>query len=246
MNERREGSRRADGRSTRWAGQHQRRRAEFVEAALIAIARHGADTSTEQIAEQAGVARTRLYKHFAGATDLQRAIAWRAAEMITLELAPVWNPDGSPSEVIGTGVQTHLRWLTEHRELYLYLSRHSLTATGGDAIRDIKDTIGGHLTQLFGAYLTAFGVESGVAEPLAYGIVGLVETATTRWLEQPAGVRQEELAENLSRWIWLLLDDTLRERGITLSPDQPLASPQVIADDARSYQSDESPESIPN
>lgn len=70
---------RHDGRSTRWAGEHQRRRAQFVEAALVAIARHGPETSTEQIAQQAGVARTRLYKHFTDAADLtgRSPTGWR-------------------------------------------------------------------------------------------------------------------------------------------------------------------------
>ena len=104
---------RPDGRATRWAGQHERRRAEFVDAALAAIAEHGPDVSTEQVAEKAGVARTRLYKHFDDAGDLQRAISRRVSELITEELEPVWNPQGTPREMITTAVDTHLRWLTD-------------------------------------------------------------------------------------------------------------------------------------
>ena len=117
-----------DGRAARWAGQQERRRAEFVDAALAAIAEHGPDVSTEQIAERAGVARTRLYRHFDGAADLQRAIARRAAELVTAELAPLWHPEGSPNEMIAAAISTHLRWLTEHAQLHRYLVR-TLPAT---------------------------------------------------------------------------------------------------------------------
>ncbi|ANZ35910.1 hypothetical protein BBK82_07250 [Lentzea guizhouensis] len=49
-----------DGRAARWAGQREMRRAEVAAAALDAIAEHGPQVSTEQIAERAGIARHTL------------------------------------------------------------------------------------------------------------------------------------------------------------------------------------------
>ncbi|SFA93207.1 transcriptional regulator, TetR family [Amycolatopsis marina] len=213
-----------DGRATRWRGQHDRRRAQFVDAALRAIAEHGADVSTEQIAEQAGVARTRLYKHFTDAGELQRAIAQRAAAMITEELEPVWNPQGTPAQMIATAVDTHLRWLTEHSELHRYLTRHALTtqAPGTSGCVDVQTAIGVHLTGMFHGYLSQFGLDPRPAETVAFGIVGYVESATTRWLESEGTITQDELAGLLTSAIWTLLDMQLRIGGVELDPDRPL------------------------
>jgi AcrR family transcriptional regulator len=218
---------RTDGRSTRWAGQHERRRAEFVEAALTAIARHGPGTSTVQIAREAGVSRSRLYKHFADSADLQRAIAQRVAALITADLEPAWSPSGSPMQMITTGVRTHLRWLTEHGNLYGYLTRHSLSVApdGSDAITDIKSALGRHLQDLFTNYLMVFELPTETAEPAGFGIVGLVEGATARWLAHPTRLTRDELTAHLARWIWLMLDDVLRAGGVTLDPDKPLELP---------------------
>lgn len=217
----------ADGRTSRWAGQQERRRAQFVDAALTAIERYGPDTSTEQIASVAGVARTRLYKHFTDAADLNRSIAQRASEMIMIELAPAFTEPGPPSARIGAGVRTHLRWLAEHAALYRYLSRHAVTlgAGRGDAISDIKSTIGNHLAELLGGYLSMFGGDPRVAQPLGHGIVGLAESATSRWLDDPTQLTFDELSAHLASWIWQLIDSTLREAGITLDPNEPLAMP---------------------
>lgn len=222
-----QGRRHVDGRSTRWAGQHQLRRAQFVDAALAAIARHGPDTSTEQIAAQAGVARTRLYKHFTDATDLHHSITHKAVELIARELGPVWNPTGTAMEVISTAVGSYLRWLGKHRNLYYFLSRHSLT-NRGDSIRDIRATISSYLARLFEAYATAFGLDTRICEILGFGIVGLVESATSQWLHHPATMSGDELTQNLTRWIWHLIDDTFQSRGVQLNPHAPLPSLQMI------------------
>lgn len=216
-----------DGRSTRWAGQRQLRRAQFVDAAIAAIARHGPDTSTEQIATQAGVARTRLYKHFTDATDLHRSITHKAVELIARELGPVWNPTGTVTEVISTAVGSYLRWLDGHRNLYYFLGRHSLT-TRGDSIRDIRATISSYLARLFEAYATAFGLDTRLCEPLAFGIIGLVESTTSQWLDHPATMSGDELTQNLTRWIWHMIDDTLQTRGVQLDPHAPLPPLQTI------------------
>ncbi|WP_290059999.1 TetR/AcrR family transcriptional regulator [Amycolatopsis solani] len=208
-----------DGRAARWAGQQERRRAEFVDAALAAIAEHGPEVSTEQIAERAGVARTRLYRHFADAADLQRAIAERAAELVTAELAPLWHPSGSPHEMITAVISTHLRWLTEHESLHRYLTR-AVPATP-----DVRGTIARHLSGLFSGYLTAFGLDPAPADTIAFGLVGYVESATTRWLDHPGALSLPQLTDQLTGTIWAMLDHTLKAGGVDLDPDRPLPLP---------------------
>lgn len=216
-----------DGRTARWAGQRERRRREFVDAALRAIAAHGPEASTEQIAEEAGVARTRLYKYFADAGDLQASIADRVAELITAELAPAWNPHGTPMQVITAAIDAHTVWLSEHGELYRYLTMHSLSARAGgyDAISDVRTAIAHNLTAVFEHYLTVFGIEGRTAETVAFGLVGLVESSTARWLENPRDLGRDELAELLARWVWRIVDDTLRAGGVELDPHEPLPAP---------------------
>lgn len=211
-----------DGRAARWSGQHERRREQFVEAALVAIAEHGPEVSTEQIAQQAGVARTRLYKHFAGAQALNQAIAGRAAALITAELEPVWSFHGSPHEMIASAVTTHMTWLTSHRNLYFFLSKHSSAGADGpgaaDVVTDIKGTIAVHLTGLLRGYTDLLGVDTSIVQPLAYGIVGFVDSAATRWVDEPGSTTLAEIVDQLSTWIWAILDSTLRAHGIEIDP----------------------------
>ncbi|GAB3148613.1 TetR/AcrR family transcriptional regulator [Amycolatopsis stemonae] len=215
--------RRPDGRAARWAGQRDRRRREFVEAGLRAIARHGPEVSTEQIADEAGVARTRLYRHFDDAADLQEAIAARVAELITAEFAPLWHPGGTPMELIRTAIGAHTRWLAEHGAFYRYLTKHAMSGSR-DVFADGKTAIARQLAIVFEHYLALFGVDTRVGEAVAFGLVGLVESSTSRWLESPRGVERAELAALLARWVWGIVDDTLRAGGIRLDPHTRLAA----------------------
>jgi AcrR family transcriptional regulator len=233
----------ADGRTARWAGHRERRRAEFVDAALHAIAEYGPQTSTEQIANRVGVTRTKLYRYFDGAAELQRSVAQRASEMLTTELEPVWNPIGSPMEMVTTGVSVHVRWLVDHPNLYRYLARHSLTDDDDSvaAIDDVKTTVAANLSALFAAYLTAFGLDTRPAEPLGFGIVGFVESAATRWLDNPAPLSQDEFTAQLAEWVWLLLDKTLKAGGVHLDPHQPLGAPSEVSASASQMQTRREP-----
>jgi len=209
---------RVDGRAARWAGQRERRRREFVEAALRAIAEHGAEVTTEQIAEAAGVARTQVYKHFTGADDLRQAISDQAVELINTTLAPLWNLRGTPMQMIRGAVGSHVAFLAEHYNLYWYLS---VRGTQG-AITDVKTAVARHLTLLFEFYLSAFGIDKRFAEPLGFGVVGLVDLSTIRWLENPREMAQSDLADLLATWVWRIVDDVLRTNQVVLSPDVPL------------------------
>lgn len=213
-----------DGRAARWAGQRERRRHEFVDAALRAIAEHGPDVSTERIAEVAGVARPQLYKHFDDATDLKRAIADRATGLITTALLPVWEPQGSALQMITVAVDAHTGWLAGNGNLYRYLTRHAQIG-GRDAISDVKTVIARQLTQVFEFYLAAFELDARIAELISFGVVGLVDSCTAQWLESPRGVTRTQLTDLLTRWIWRIIDDSLRAGGIELDPHLPLPPP---------------------
>ncbi|GAA2785469.1 TetR/AcrR family transcriptional regulator [Saccharopolyspora taberi] len=222
---------RVDGRAARWAGQHERRRREFVDAALRAIAEHGPEVSTEQIAEQAGVARTRLYKHFTDTPDLQAAISERTVELITAELLPALDPQRTPVQMVRGVISAHIGWLVEHDNLFRYLTRYAVSSRSGgrDAFTDTKSAIAGHLTLMFEHYLGAFGMDTRVAEMSAFGVVGLVESSTSRWVEHPGGMDREELADLLTGWVWRLIDDVLRSGGVELDPHEPLAAQELSA-----------------
>src|SRR5699024_6153178 len=209
----------ADGRATRWAGQHERRRAEFVAAALTAIAAHGPDVSTQQIARQAGVARTRLYKHFAGADDLRTAITSRVTELLDVQLEPVRTPHGTPRQMINVAYRSYLDWVTEHHHLYEYLLRYGPHG-GWD---DIRTTLGTHLTALFTEYLPALDADTTPAQQAAFGLLGYAESATNRRPDHPEAPTRDERVTQITEAAWALLDHMLRDVGITLDPDRPLS-----------------------
>jgi AcrR family transcriptional regulator len=215
-----------DGRAARWSGQRDRRRAEFVEAALQAIVQHGSHASTEQVANFVGVTRTKLYRYFDGAADLHRSIARRASDMLIAKQKPVFNPTRSPMEMITSAVSVHLRWRIEHPNLYEYLTRHSLSedANGVAAIREVNNTVATNLSTVTGAILRTFGLDESPAVPLSFGAVGFVESATTRWLDDSKPLPLEKFTAQLSEWMWSLWNSTLQSGGVHLDPHQPIAS----------------------
>ncbi|MBE1495979.1 AcrR family transcriptional regulator [Amycolatopsis lexingtonensis] len=227
MTSSRAGTSSGDGRAARWAGQRERRRREFVDAALRAIAEHGPHVSAAHIADAAGVARPQLYRQFDDAADLTRAIADRATEQIIVSLRPVWEPQGSAMQMISAAVDAHTGWLAEHGNLYRYLILHSQIGRreGEDAIADVKTVIARQLTQVFEYYLTMFELDARVATVLSFGVVGLVDSCAAQWLEAPLGITKAQLSGMLTRWIWHILDDSLRTAGIEIDPDLPLPPP---------------------
>lgn len=222
------------GQAARWAGQRERRQAEFVDSALRVIAEQGPHASLEAFAAEAGVARTRVYRHFTDRADLERAISARVAGMIVTELQPLWRPEGSARQMIRGAIGAHVGWLAENRNLYRYLRRHSRPDDDDralDGYAGVRRAIADQLTKLFGAYLSLVGIEDQTTASLAYAVVGMVESVTEHWTEQGLGEdlgadtaaeQSEELIDQLSTWTWALMSSALATVGVELDPDVPL------------------------
>jgi AcrR family transcriptional regulator len=217
------------GQAARWAGQRDRRRAEFVEAALGVIAEQGAEVSVEDIAARVGVARTRLYRHFTDRADLERAITARVGELVVEHMDALWHPRGSARQMITNAISGYVGWLAANRNLHRYLLAH--TGLDEDATYPtVRRSAADHLGALFGGYLAFLGVAPEVTSDLAHAVVGMVESvARARLLAESTSADETSdfptaIVARLADWTWALLDAVLREAGIELDPDLELPS----------------------
>jgi AcrR family transcriptional regulator len=208
------------GQAARWAGQRERRRAEFVDAALGVIAEHGPAASVEDIAARVGVARTRLYRHFTDRADLERAISARLAGLVVAELDPLWHPHGSARQMIDGAIGSYVRWIGANRNLFLYLHAHSQPEAPG-SVSGVRRAVAEHLAGLFGGYLGWLGLPVEVSTDLAHAVIGMVESVADRWAAGGGG-DPDVVIDRLGRWTWAMLADTLAAAGATLDPDLPL------------------------
>lgn len=214
-----------DGRVARWAGQREKRRAEIVTAALAAIGEHGPWVSTERIAECAGISRPRLYRHFTDADDVYAEVGRRISELIIAEMVPVLTrPSGSAREIITRIVRRFVVWMTDNVSLYHYVVSRSVEADPDRRLwaTDIRARISGLLGEVIGGYMAMLGVDARLADPLSFGLVGMVESTTARWSVEPGALDRAELVDRLADWVWGVLDDVLRAAGLALDPDLPL------------------------
>lgn len=219
------------GQAARWAGQRERRRAEFVEAALRVIAEQGAEVSVEDIAARVGVARTRLYRHFTDRADLERAITARVAQSVVDHMDALWHPRGSARQMIAGAIGAYVGWLDENRNLHRYLVGHAGSVEDPGSYPAVRRSVAEHLADLFGGYLGLLGVESVVTTDLAHAVVGMVESVA-RWGMAADGASADETSETAEQvvarlvdWTWALLDSVLRQAGVELDPD--LELPQL-------------------
>src|ERR1700754_4292936 len=71
-----------DARSERWREHRKKVRSEIVDAAFRAIDRLGPELSLREIAEEAGTAKPKIYRHFTDKSDLFQAIGARLRDML--------------------------------------------------------------------------------------------------------------------------------------------------------------------
>jgi AcrR family transcriptional regulator len=206
----------ADGRALRWAGQRTRRRDEFVSAAVEAIRLHGPDVTVEAIAQSAGVARTRIYRHFRDGAEIRVAVAARIADMLMTVLAPSSNTDGMPHIVFTDGARRYVDWLSANRNLWAYLVQDPLLFNG------FRTGMVSALASLFSPYLTAVGADPDTARRLAAAVVGMGSSLVDEWNAAPSASDSTTLVEDISEWSWALINATLNRYGRSLDPGQPL------------------------
>lgn len=211
-----------DARKDRWTAHRERRRREFVDAALRVLEAQGPGLPMDSVAAEAGVAKPVLYRYFSDKAALVRALDERGSEILHDRLLPAINAGSPILARVSDSVGAYFAVIEEHPNLYWLLARRAnVEGAGSDLIERDKEFIATTLTAVIGDLLRAFGLDSGAAEPWAYGITGLVQSTGEWWLQRRS-MSRAHVVEYVTRLIWAALSGLLREAGIVIDPDRPV------------------------
>jgi len=211
-----------DARRDRWSDHRARRRREFVDAALRVLETAGPDLPMDAVAAEAGVTKPVLYRYFQDKSALVDALAERGSEILLDRLIPAIRAGCPALARVRDTVGAYFAVIDEHPNLYWLLAREARAESGGgpDSIEQNKEFIATALTAVLGDYLRVYGLDSGGAEPWAYGMTGLVQSTGEWWLQRRS-MSRATVVEYVTKIIWAAISGMLREAGIVVDPGQP-------------------------
>ena len=123
-----------DARSERWREHRKKVRAEIVDAAFRAIDRLGPELSLREIAEEAGTAKPKIYRHFTDKSDLFQAIGERLRDMLWAAIFPSINmaTDSGP-RIIRRSVEQYVGWSTSTQRVRFLIQGRFAEQRGASA-----------------------------------------------------------------------------------------------------------------
>jgi AcrR family transcriptional regulator len=218
-----------DGRRRRWQEHNQVRRQVIIDAAITVLERQapGEEVQVQAVADEAGMSRTVIYRHFEDRSDLDRAVQREICEQVGAELLPALSYDGTPDQIIHRIVGSFIRWAEAHPTLYWFAER-DLAGWGPSPLSQAVEQVAEGIEGIMAIVVAAMGVEltdddRAALDPWVFGMIGAVFAAVRRWLERP--VREpgiEACISILSESIWLQINGMALSRGLNL-PDLPVA-----------------------
>ncbi len=158
------------------------RRQQLVAVALELFARRGYRATTmDDIADAAGVTKPLLYQHFSSKRALYLELVDSIArELLTAVREAVMEAEG-PRQQVELGFAAYFRLVVSKEAEFrlLYGRDHADDPELGRALRAVEDAIAEAIDPLIAA-----GLDDDHRRLLAYGIVGMAEGASRRFMAQ--------------------------------------------------------------
>jgi AcrR family transcriptional regulator len=196
-------------REARRDAQRAERRDHLLDAAIAEIRTIGPGATMEQLATAGGVTKPILYRHFGDRDGLIHAIAERFSTGLLASVEGPLLSQRYPRELLESTIEGYVAFLERDPYLYGFLMQQASVRNGRHTpIGSLVDVVAKQIAVISREQLIAVGRDAGSAVPWAYGIVGLVHTATNWWLEDRTMTR-----ERFVRYLTDLLWDGLAAAG---------------------------------
>ncbi|NYJ07992.1 TetR/AcrR family transcriptional regulator [Petropleomorpha daqingensis] len=192
-----------DGRRSRWTEHRRARREELVGAAVEAVRGAGPDFAVEDVARQAQVSKTVIYRYFSDKDELIDAVLERISGAVLLprllgELA-VDRPDDR--DRLHAVIAAFVALIEDEPALYRFAYAHAGRSGRKDLVAATEREIAEALGLLVGERLADAGRPAAPALTWAYGVVGMVQL-TAHWWSGTRSVPAADLVEQLTDLAW--------------------------------------------
>jgi AcrR family transcriptional regulator len=183
----------------------QRRRQLFAVALELFAQRGYRATTMDDIAERAGVTKPLLYQHFSSKRALYLELVDSIAQdLLTAIRRAVMRAEG-PRQQVELGFAAYFQLVVSNEAEFrlLYGRDHADDQELGRALRTVEDAIAEAIDPLIAA-----GLDDDHRRLLAYGIVGMAEGASRRFMAQrpdteaEAGEEAQRLAQRMADLAW--------------------------------------------
>ena len=191
-----------DARSERWREHRKKVRAEIVEAAFRAIDRLGPDLSVREIAEEAGTAKPKIYRHFTDKSDLFQAIGERLRDMLWAAVFPSIDfANDSVREIIHRTAEEHVNLVDEHPNVLRFFIQGRFPEQSESATRTFNEgrEITLAMAEMFNNELREMELDPGAFELAAFAAYGCAAAATDWWLGSDVGQSAPDAARPVRR-----------------------------------------------
>ena len=175
-----------DARSERWREHRKKVRGEIVDAAFRAIDRLGPDLSVREIAEEAGTAKPKIYRHFTDKSDLFQAIGERLRDMLWAAVFPSIDfATDSVREIIRRTAEEYVNLVDEHPNVLRVLHPGPLRLEQSESTtRTLNEgrEITLAMAEMFNNELREMELDPAAFELAAFAAYGCAAAATDWWL----------------------------------------------------------------
>ncbi len=218
-----------DARSERWREHRKKVRGEIVEAAFRAIDRLGPDLSVREIAEEAGTAKPKIYRHFADKSDLFHAIGERLRDMLWAAIFPsVDFATDSARHIVQRSVEEYVSLVDEHPNVLRFFIQGRFPEQSASTMRTLNEgrEITLAMAEMFTNELREMELNRAAFELAAFVAFGSAASATDWWLRpSPQDARQmpqEAFVAHLTTIMMGVVNGTAETLGVKMDPDRPL------------------------
>jgi AcrR family transcriptional regulator len=166
----------------------------FVESGYHAAA-------MDEIAARAGVTKPVLYQHFGSKRDLYLAVLDNSVEQFLESVGrALRSTDDNRSRVTAT-IDAYLRFISQDDAAYRLVFESDLV--NAPDVRDRVQRVNALSAEMVCEVIaTDTGLSHAEALLLAYGLLGMAQTAALRWLREPEDMDPAAAAQLLSALAW--------------------------------------------
>jgi AcrR family transcriptional regulator len=219
----------SSGRAARWREHNAERRQRIVTAAIRVIESSppNAELSVQSVANEAGLVRTVIYRHFDGKPELVRAVQAHIVAELRDALDAELRLDRSLQHILRAAVSTYVSWADKNPNLYATIEREVADGKPSELSRAIEHIAERVLAMVrLGADMMEMeirGVDYAMLETVAFGMIGQIRGTVSHWIRTtPRQPSATDLAAILSRSLWFQMAGQAQDIGIELNPSTAL------------------------